>query len=74
MVALAGKGPLVKDSEEVETLASRKAVEFAMEVGFRDIILEGDNVNVIRFILIPRSNKARLGFVYEDIQCLGKGV
>nr|POE55080.1 hypothetical protein CFP56_26661 [Quercus suber] len=46
MAALAGKGPHVQDSEEAEALACRRTVEFAMEAGFREIILEGDNVNV----------------------------
>ena len=43
MATLATKGGAVRDSEEVEVLACRKALKFAIDVGFMDIILEGDS-------------------------------
>lgn len=42
VAALSARGPPVLDSEEAEVLACWKAVEFAMEAGFRDLILEDD--------------------------------
>ena len=43
--------PAVTDSEEVEILACRQALEFAIEAGFSDLIVEGDNSNVMRSIV-----------------------
>ena len=43
MAALAAKGGAVRDSEEVEVFACRKAIEFAIDAGFMEIILEGDS-------------------------------
>ncbi|KAL4602607.1 hypothetical protein ACB092_10G065300 [Castanea dentata] len=63
MVALSARGPSVQDSEEVEVLACRRA-----------IILEGDNATVMKAIMAPSTNSSRLGFVYEDICCIGRGL
>ena len=43
MAALSASGPPILDSEEAEVLACRKALEFAFDLGFVDIVLEGDN-------------------------------
>ena len=51
MVALSSKGLAVIDSEEVEVLACRQAMEFALDEGFSDLIVEGDNSNVMRSIV-----------------------
>ncbi|XP_030930796.1 uncharacterized protein LOC115956614 [Quercus lobata] len=72
MVAMAGKGSQVQDSEAAEALACRRAVEFALEAGFREIILEGDNCNVMKSILGPKSDRDRLGHVYDDINSMGR--
>ena len=47
MAALSAKGPSAQDSEEAEILACRKALEFAIDVGISDLIIEGDNVSVM---------------------------
>ena len=52
------------------SLACRKAVEFAVDTGFSDLIIEGDNMEVIRAISSARDNASRLGHIYEDIRCL----
>ena len=67
MVALSAKGSLVMDSEEAEALACQKAMEFVVDAGFLEIILEGDNVNVMKAILSPPVNLSLLGLIYEDI-------
>ena len=50
MAALAIRGGAVRDSEEVEVMACRKALEFAIDAGFTEIILEGDNAMVLKII------------------------
>ena len=70
MAAYAGRGPSVTDSEEAEALACRKAMEFAVDTGFSDLIIEGDNIEVIKAISSARDNGSRLGHIYEDIRCL----
>ena len=73
MASLAAKGPSVQDSEEAELLACRKVLEFVVNAGFMDVVLEGDNLNVMRAISTGKANRSRLGHVYEDIQCLAAG-
>ena len=70
MAAIAVWGGAVRDSEEVEVLACRKALEFAIDVGFMEIILEGDNAMVMKTISQAQPNLSQLGLIYEDIQCL----
>lgn len=74
MAVLSAKGPFVQDSKEAKVLACRRVVEFAMKAGFMEIILEGDNATVMKTIMAPSTNSSRLGFVYEDICCIGRGL
>ena len=43
MVALSVRGAAVIDSEEAEAMACRKALEFAIDAGFSELVVEGDN-------------------------------
>ena len=43
MATLSAKSGVVRDSEEVEVMACRKALEFAINAGFTEVILEGDS-------------------------------
>ena len=43
MVAMAVKGPRVFCSEDAELLACRKAIEFVVDAGFFELVIEGDN-------------------------------
>ena len=52
---------------EVEILACRRAVIFAIEVGIQDIIFEGDSLTVIRAINSGNANEASYGNLLEDI-------
>ncbi|XP_030924873.1 uncharacterized protein LOC115951885 [Quercus lobata] len=63
MVALSAKGSPVMDSEEAEAMACRKAMEFVVEASFSKIILEGDNVNVMKAISSPSINLSWLGLI-----------
>ena len=40
MAALASRGPAVMDSEEAEVLACRRALEFAIDAGFADLVVD----------------------------------
>ena len=70
MAAMAAKGPPVSGSEEAEVLACRNALEFAVDAGFTELLVEGDNVSVMQRILRSQPNGSRLGHLYEDIKCL----
>ena len=68
MVALSAKGSPIMDSEEAEGMACRKTMEFVVDAGFIEIILEGDNVNVMKAISSHSVNLSQLGLIYEDIR------
>jgi len=70
MAALSARGPPVQDSEEVKVLACQRAMEFAVEAGFMELVLEGDNSTVMKAISSLQPNMSRLGHVYEDIKCI----
>ena len=67
MAALSARGPPVQDSEEAEVLACKKALEFSVDVGFTDIVLEGDNSVIMAAISSSRLIHSRLGHLYADI-------
>ncbi|XP_075665254.1 uncharacterized protein LOC142634893 [Castanea sativa] len=46
MAVVSARRPLVQNSDEAEALACRKAVEVAVDLGFRDVTLEGNNISV----------------------------
>ena len=74
MASMSARGPPVKDSEEAKILACRKAMEFAIDAGFTNLIIEGDNVVVMKSIMSPRANQSRLGHIIHDIQWLAQGL
>ena len=48
MAAMSTKGPPVADSKEAEILAYRQALEFSIDAGLTELIIEEDNANVMR--------------------------
>ena len=74
MAAMAARGPPVSGSEEAEVLACCKALEFAVDAGFTELLVEGDNVSVMQTILRSRLNWSRLGHLYEDKKHLCAGL
>ena len=54
-------------------MACRKALEFAVDAGFTEVILKGDNAMVLKKISQAQPNFSRLGLIYEDIWCLAVG-
>ena len=73
MAALSTKGPAVSDSEEAEALACRKALEFAIDAGFEELVVEGDNATVMKSISSLRALRSKLDNIYVDIQWLATG-
>ena len=73
MATLSAKGGAVRDSEEVEVLACLKALEFAFDASFMEVILEGDNAMVMKIVSHAQPNFSWLGLIYEDIWCLAVG-
>ena len=70
MAVMSSRGPAVSDSEEAEILTCRRALEFAIEARFADLVVEGDNSNVMRSIVSAQSDWSRLGNIYDDVRCL----
>ena len=70
MAGLSARGPYIASSEKRKVLVCRKALEFAVDAGFREIVLEGDNAIVMKSLMSPRVNRSKLGHIYEDIHTL----
>ena len=58
----------------MEILACRNDIEFTIEVGFIDLVIEGDNTNVMKVITDYRPHVSRLGHIVLDIQMLMQGL
>ena len=58
MASLAAKGPSVQDSEEVEVMACQKELQFGVDAGFTELVLEGGNNSVMMSITSIRSNRS----------------
>ena len=52
---------------EVETLATRRAVEFALELGFENIVLERDSEILIKLLNSSSRSLAPFGHIINDI-------
>ena len=52
MATLSAIGPSVSGSEEAETLACRKAMVFAVDASFTELIIEGDSINVMKALFL----------------------
>ena len=74
MATMSTKGPPVFCSEEVEFLAYRKAIEFAMDAGFSKFIVEGDNSSVMQAISSPNEDELLMGNVVGEIQQMLRGL
>ena len=70
MAAMAAKGPKVFCSTEVELHACRKAIEFAVDAGFSELVIERDNSSAMTAISTLKIDQSLLGNVVGDIQHL----
>ena len=74
MVAMTAKGPPVGGSEEAEILACRRALEFAIDVGFTDLVVEGDNATIMSSLSSSEADQSWLRHIIQDIQWLANGI
>ena len=51
MGAMYTKGPQVRDSTEAKVLACRRALEFAIDIGFFELMIEGDSAQVLNSLI-----------------------
>ena len=73
MASISARGPPVIDSEDAEILACRKALEFAVNAEFRDLIVEGDNKVVMTSITNTHTTSSRLGHCMKTLIALQQG-
>ena len=73
MAAMSTKGPSVVDSEEAEVLACRRALMFAVDAGFEELMIEGDNSTIINSIASLWALRSRLGNIHANIHLLATG-
>ena len=74
MAAMSTSGPPVSSSEEAKLLACRKAVEFAIDAGFSELVIEGDNSNVMKALSSSLPNRSLVGNVVDDVRHLVFGM
>uniref|UniRef100_A0A7N2R7L0 RNase H type-1 domain-containing protein n=1 Tax=Quercus lobata TaxID=97700 RepID=A0A7N2R7L0_QUELO len=67
MTAYSVQGPLAADSGEMEILACCYALEFALDLSFHDLFIEGDNASVMRSIADFGNYSSRFGHILLDI-------
>ena len=74
MAAMSAGGPQVSSSEEAELLACRKVVEFATDARFFELVIEGDNSNVMKALSSSSVDQLLLGNVVDDVRHLVCGM
>ena len=68
MVVMSAKGPPVGDSKEAKILACRRATKFAIDVGFTNLVIDGDNTVVMSSISSLGIDQSWLGHIIQEIQ------
>ncbi|KAK9993781.1 hypothetical protein SO802_023484 [Lithocarpus litseifolius] len=66
--ALSMRIPLPQSVATVETLACRRAVQFAVEIGLHEVIFEGDAAVVIQAVQNREEDQSAHGHIVGDIQ------
>ena len=68
MAVMSAKGPPVGDSKEAKILACRRATKFAIDVGFTNLVIDGDNTVVMSSISSLGIDQSWLGHIIQEIQ------
>ena len=55
---------------QVEALATRRALEFALDLGITRVIMEGDSEVICKELKDPNPSLALHGHILQDIKCL----
>ena len=58
----------VYKAEEIEALAALKALQLAYDLGFQNVILEGDSLGLIQALKAEDHNLSPLGLLVEDVK------
>ena len=66
--ALSMSVPATQSVVELEALACRRAVQFAVELGLQDVVFEGDSLQVIQAISQETLDYLSYGHIIEDIR------
>lgn len=64
----------MQDRKEAEVLACHRALEFAIDIGFFELVIEGDSAQVLNSIRPSDTNLSRLGHIIANLQCLVVGL
>jgi ribonuclease HI len=56
--------------EATEALAARRAVQFAIELGLREVESDGDSTIITEALIRGSYNQAAFGTIIEDARCL----
>ena len=67
MAASSARGDSASGSEEAEVLACHHVVEFALGLGFKELVIEGDNATIMRNITDFATSSSHLCHVFLDI-------
>ena len=70
MASLSQQVPLPTTVAQVEAMATRKAIKFALEIGLTRVIIEGDSKTIYREPNSTDPSLALHGHVIQDIRCL----
>ena len=70
LASLSQQIPLPATVLEVETLAAKRALEFAIEIGAHRVILEGDSTILINALQSTNHSLAHFGQLAEDVKYL----
>ena len=68
--ALSNKINLPATVDDVEALACRKAISFALELGVEKVVLEGDSETIIQALNADSNYVNTFGHIIEDIRAL----
>ena len=68
--ALSEKILMPSSVEVLEMLATRRAVIFANELGFKDVCFEGDVEGVVRSVREDDSSNALMGHLVKDFKSI----
>ncbi|XP_023879273.1 uncharacterized protein LOC111991715 [Quercus suber] len=68
--ALSDRMVLPETVEEVEAIAFREAVRFALQLGFADVVFEGDSESITNAINSGTSCYSSFGHILDDVKAL----
>ena len=74
MGSLSQKVPLPHFVEAVEASAARSAIQFAKDLGFTAIDLEGDSKTIVEFLQLTTPCTTIYGNIIDDISQIAKGL